>query len=161
AECGDLLGVLGDPLALPRLHAALEDWDAQVRLHAIRSIGRLADAGSVTPLLAASRRSDENEENQLAMLRALGSIATAPARAGLRKVLRTPEQTETVRAAAFAELWRNRRAAAGDIVGDVDYALGSKSPRLVYAGAVRAAVLGTPRLASALRSHIDDGDANI
>src|SRR6266536_5351858 len=26
AECGDLLGVLGDPLALPQLHAALEDW---------------------------------------------------------------------------------------------------------------------------------------
>jgi HEAT repeat protein len=163
AACGDMIGVLGDPSAIAALHIALEDWDDSVRLHAVRSLGRIADARSAAPLVAAWQRGDETRENRLAILRALGSIASPPALAFLRHVMRAPirEHEDDLRPVAFSELWRNRRNAGTTAVdGDLEFALRSDNPRMVHAGALRAAAQRSARLAPALLAHVDDANAN-
>ncbi len=60
-----VLGLLGNPSAIPQLAAALNDPVPAVRVQAAKALGRVKDPASVPPLLAALRGADENMGSQI------------------------------------------------------------------------------------------------
>src|SRR5262249_28724328 len=124
AICAELIGVLGDRRGLPTLYTALEDWEPEVRLSVIKSLGKMPDERSIEPLLKSYRRRDEDVANHKAVLQTLGQLSSRRAIKVLREELRRKPAKPTnqnkddeqdsaqsggLRPAAFAALWHARR----------------------------------------------------
>jgi len=123
ALCAGMLGTLGDRSALPALHAALADWEPEVRVEVVRALGKLPADQSVDPLLALYGRGDEETSVRQAILRTLGAIGSPKAVALLRreldksrKMLATPGGD--LRRTALQALWRCRHRVASSVIVD-------------------------------------------
>jgi HEAT repeat protein len=174
--CAELLGVLGDRRALPMLYTALEDWEAEVRLGVIKSLGKMPDERSIEPLLKAYRRRDEALDNRKAILATLGQLSSRRAIKLLREELRRKPQNPVntakdaeaeaadsggLRAAAFAALWHARRLIPrAQLEDDVAFALSSRDDALVYPAVLVAADLGSARLVRPLLPLLGSGNQN-
>ena len=128
ALCAGMLGTLGDRSALPALHAALGDWEAEVRLEVIRALGKLPADQSVGPLLALYGRPDEEISVRQAILRTLGAIGHPKGVALIRRELDKSRKelaaSGDLRRTALQALWRCRhRVSAGVVVDEVTRAL--------------------------------------
>ena len=158
--CAGVLQALGDRRALATLHAALDDWDPGVRLHVVRALGAMPDPSSVEPLLRLYQRKDEEHENRVAILHALGAMSDQRVVRLLRQELgRKPHKGGDeeeggggdMRAQAFDALWSCRHLMArGTLEGDVVEALRSDNATLVLAATEASAELRSPRLVGAL-----------
>lgn len=167
-SCATLLGWIGDRAALPALHAALDDWESNVRMTVVWALARIPDPSSIDPLLKLYGRKDESAKMRGEVLAALGAIGHSKAVAALRKELaRKPdpkdeEAKEDLRAEAFEALWRSRHVMSREtLIGDVAAALESKKEPLVLAATLAAADLRAPRLTSKLVPLLDHGNAEI
>jgi HEAT repeats len=60
-----VLGLLGNPAAIPQLTAALDDPVPAIRMQAAKALGRVKDPASVSPLLAALHGADESLGSQI------------------------------------------------------------------------------------------------
>jgi HEAT repeat protein len=121
--CAAMLGTLGDRSALPALHAALADWETDVRLEVIRALGRMPADQSVDPLLALYGRRDEETVVRQAILRTLGAIGHPKGVALMRRELGKPRKELAVpggdlRRTALQALWRCRHRVAPAVVVD-------------------------------------------
>ena len=129
ALCAGMLGTLGDRSALPALHAALGDWEAEVRREVIRALGKLPADQSVDPLLALYARGDEEVGVRHAILRTLGAIGHSKGVALIRRELDKSRKELAgpggdLRRTALQSLWRCRhRVSPGVIVDEVTRAL--------------------------------------
>jgi HEAT repeat protein len=129
ALCAGMLGTLGDRSALPALHAALGDWETEVRLEVIRALGKLPADQSVDPLLALYGRPDEETIVRQAILRTLGAIGHPKGVALIRRELGKSRRSLAtpggdLRRSALQALWRCRhRVAPAVIVDEVTRAL--------------------------------------
>ncbi len=152
--CAVVLEALGDRRALPTLHAALEDWEVDVRYRVVRALGAIPDKSSVDPLLKLFARKDEQTYVRGAILDSLGSISDQRVVRMLRDLLRKKpdeDNSEDFRAQAFNALWRNRHLMGQPtLVGDCLNALRSDNDSLVMAATLAAAELRSPRLVTAL-----------
>ena len=157
STCAGVLQALGDRRALPTLHAALDDWDPSVRMHVVRALGAMPDPSSVEPLLRLYGRKDEEQQNRIVILQALGAMSDQRVVRLLRQELaRKPakdddEGGEDMRAQAFDALWASRHLMArGTLESDVVAALRSDNSPLVLAATEASAELRSPGLVSAL-----------
>jgi HEAT repeat protein len=151
--CAIVLEALGDRRALPTLHAALDDWEADVRHRVILALAAMPDPASVAPLLKLYRRKDERSFNRVAILHALGSISDKRVVRLLRSELRRePKDGESdMRAQVYDALWANRHLMARTtLVADTRYALRSEQNSLVHSATLACAELRSPRLVTAL-----------
>src|SRR5262249_5893245 len=113
ALCAGMLGTLGDRSALPALHAALGDWETEVRLEVVRALRKMPADQSVDPLLPLFGRADEEASVRQAILRTLGAIGSPKAVAFLRRELgKSREELARpggdLRSMALQALWRCR-----------------------------------------------------
>jgi HEAT repeat protein len=75
----DAIGKIGGPDAVPALIAALENKDDDVRLTAIKQLGKLSSAASsVVESLKKARKDDPRELNRKAAAEALKTITGRP-----------------------------------------------------------------------------------
>ncbi len=151
--CAVVLQALGDRRALPTLHAALEDWEVDVRWQVVRALGAIPDPSSVEPLLKLFARKDEESHVRSAILHALGSISDQRVVRMLRGLLRkkADENVEDFRPQAFDALWHNRHLMGRPtLIGDTLNALRSDNDSLVQSATLAAAELRSPRLVTAL-----------
>ena len=123
ALCAGMLGTLGDRSALPALHAALGDWETEVRLEVIRALAKLPADQSVDPLLALYGRDDEETTVRQAILRTLGAIGHPKGVALIRRELDKPRKALAARGGdmrrtALQALWRCRHRLSASVVGD-------------------------------------------
>jgi HEAT repeat protein len=139
AICAGMIGTLGDRTALPALHAALGDWEPEVRQEVIRALGKMPADASIDPLLALYNREDEEASVRQAILRTLGAIGHPKAVAFIRRELAKsrPELAKPGgdhRRTALQALWRCRhRFAPSVMIDEVLRALApprSKDPRI-------------------------------
>lgn len=174
--CAELLGVLGDRRSLPMLYTALEDWESEVRLGVVKSLGKMPDERSIEPLLKAYRRRDEAMDNRKAILATLGQLSSRRAIKLLREELRRKPQNPAntakdaeaeaadsggLRAAAFAAVWHARRLIPrAQLEDDVAFALGSRDDALVYPAVLVAADLASPRLVKPLLPLLGSSNQN-
>ena len=167
-SCATMLGYIGDRAALPALHAALEDWEPEVRQTVVVALGRIPDPSSIDPLLKLLARKDETGGLRVRVLDALGAIGHKKAVAALRKELafkpdpKSESDRQDLRPQAFAALWKSRHIMSRDtLIGDVGDALASKRDALVLAATLAAAEIRSPRHTSKLVPLLDHGNAEI
>ncbi|GAC1619589.1 MAG: hypothetical protein NVS4B7_11860 [Ktedonobacteraceae bacterium] len=60
-----ILGIFGNPVAVPQLIEALHDAVPAVRMQAVKALGRIGNASAVSPLLSALRSADEQMGSQI------------------------------------------------------------------------------------------------
>src|SRR4029078_7487352 len=129
AVCSGMLGTLGDRSALPALHAALGDWEAEGRREGIRALGKLPADLSVDPLRALYAGGDEEVGVRHGILRTLGAIGHSKGVALIRRELDKSRKELAgpggdLRRTALQSLWRCRhRVSPGVIVDEVTRAL--------------------------------------
>lgn len=153
ARCAVALHALGDRRALPTLHVALADWNANVRYQVVRALGAIPDPSSVDPLLELYRRKDETPHVRAAILSTLGRISDQKVVRFLRAELKKkPDEDEPdQRPAVFDALWNNRHLMGrATLIGDTRSALRSDNDSLVLSATLAAAELRSPRLVDAL-----------
>ncbi|MBW2528839.1 MAG: HEAT repeat domain-containing protein [Deltaproteobacteria bacterium] len=153
STCAVVLQAIGDRRALGTLQAALEDWEADVRLQVVQALAAMPDPSSVPPLVSLFQRKDEEGYVRSAALFALGQMSDQRVVQLLRKELRTKpdEDEQDFRSEAFQALWASRHLMArGTLVGDVRQALRSDNDPLVLAATEASAELRSPQLVGAL-----------
>lgn len=164
ATCAMVLGSLADRGALRTLQAALDDWEPSVRLQVVHALTAIPDPSSFEPLLKIYRRKDEDTENRLQTLVALGSLSHAKAVTVIRDELRKkPEEGQTdFRPGALLALWMSRHLVAREtLVGDIAAALRSDSDSLVMPATEAAAELRSPRLVQPLIPLMEHPNAGV
>lgn len=153
ARCAVALHALGDRRALPTLHVALADWNANVRYQVVRALGAIPDPSSVGPLLELYRRKDETPHVRGAILKTLGRISDQRVVRFLRSELKNKpaEDEPDTRDEIFDALWSNRHLMGrATLIGDTRSALRSDNDSLVLSATLAAAELRSPRLVDAL-----------
>lgn len=164
ARCAIVLQALGDKRALPTLQAALEDWDATVRLRVVKALGAMPDKSSVAPLIRLFERKDEDLAVRSEIVRALGSISDKRVVALLRKELqnRAGDGGGDLRAAAFDALWLHRHLMdRNTLIGDVAKSLASDDQQLVLSATFAASELRATKLTAALIPLMESANPEI
>jgi len=123
AVCAGMLGTLGDRSALPALHAALGDWETEVRLEVVRALAKLPADQSVDPLLALYARTDEEMIVRRAILPTLGAICHPKGVALIRRELDKPRKQLATRGGdlrrpALQAPWRCRHRVSPSVIVD-------------------------------------------
>jgi HEAT repeat protein len=159
SACAEMLGTLGDASALPTLHAALEDWEPQVRLRVIQALGQIAAPQSAQPMIAAWSRAPESSNERAAILTSLAALGSGPAVSFIRHVFDDSDELGTV---AYAAIWRNRHLVGKSImIEETDRALRKDDESLQHQAALKAAQIRSPKLVRSLVRRIDASDANL
>ncbi|HLJ56669.1 MAG TPA: MFS transporter [Chthonomonadaceae bacterium] len=152
-EAAQALGRIGDRQATPALAAVLADrsgpYSLEDRIRAVRALGALGGGDAVDALLrelttAASAESESSrpEEEQEAMVRALGHIGNTKAAPALADLLQRPEVARPLRLALVRAL------------GELEHPIAVTALRGVLPTASQDGVL-FPLLADALARHGD------
>jgi HEAT repeat protein len=164
AYCAALLGAIGDRRALPALHVALEDWEANVRVEVLSAIARLGDPSSYGAVVKVWRRKEESESLRHQALGVLGALGHKDAVQLLRAELRKKpgEGDEDYRVVAFLALWRSRHLMAREtLISDVNATLATGHTGLLLAATDAAAELRAPALVRALVPLLTHKDEEI
>jgi HEAT repeat protein len=148
-RCAYVLGRLGDRSALSALQGALDAWSPPVRRAAIEALGQMPHRSNVEPLLKLLERDDEEPDNRVAVVRALGAQSDTQALGKLRALVH--DDKGELAAPAFDALWRSRHLMSKEtLVSDVLFALKSTDEGLVDAATSVSADLRAPALVGAL-----------
>jgi HEAT repeat protein len=178
AQCAGMLGTLGDRSALPALHAALGDWEPEVRLEVVRALGKMPADQSIDPLLTLYSGQDEDAGVRRAILRTLGAIGHPKGVALIRRELAKarPQLAQPggdLRRPALQALWRCRHRLAQSVMVDevlralapprsndpkIEAALFNNDAELVRDGIAMAAQLWSGRFLAPLSGLIASRD---